>query len=106
MNDHEIEIAVRAAKIAAGLDPAQKYPPLEYIEHMTPQTAQAFWVRQVDRVLVSMIEAPEQEHERMTLQSEYAAYVKHTTDLRGEPLGYLAWLDTLHTEIITGEDDE
>lgn len=48
---NSLDTAVRIAKIRAGLDPAQAYPPARFYEHLGPKWEPQFWARQVDRVL-------------------------------------------------------
>lgn len=50
-----IDAAVAEAKVAAGLDPAKKYPPMEWVGHLDEQLSRAFWRRQTRRILDEMI---------------------------------------------------
>lgn len=49
-----LDVAVRAAKAAAGLDPAGKHLPMEFIEHLPTRLHKQFWQSAVDRVLNSI----------------------------------------------------
>lgn len=53
--DAEIDRAVAAAKVAAGLDPRRAYPPIEFHEHIEERLARPFWHRHTRRALDQMI---------------------------------------------------
>ena len=48
-----LAIAIRVAKIRAGLEPDDRTLPALFIEHMDPEWRRPFWERQLDRVLAS-----------------------------------------------------
>ena len=48
-----LEEAIRAAKVAAGVDPDAVYAPEVWIEHLAQEFVSPFWHWQVDRVLLN-----------------------------------------------------
>lgn len=54
VGNHEIDAAVRQAKLKAGLDPDQLYRPERFIESMEVKWRSPFWERQLDRVAESL----------------------------------------------------
>lgn len=58
----ELTEAIAAAKVAAGLDPAQAYSPNEWIDHLAPKMHRAFWRSQVDRVFDNLLERTRHNH--------------------------------------------
>lgn len=57
-----LDQAVRYAKVRAGLDPDQAYPPAQWTEHLEPHWRRPFWESQVDRVVESGLGSTRHNH--------------------------------------------
>lgn len=53
--DAELDRAVAAAKVSAGLDPSEMYPPVEFHEHIEARLQRPFWHRHTRRALDQML---------------------------------------------------
>lgn len=53
-----LDEAVREAKVSAGLNPDEKYPPAYFQHQLAPEWHQPFWSRQIDRVVADLTTQP------------------------------------------------
>lgn len=53
-----LDEAVREAKVAAGLNPDEKYPPAYFQHQIAPERCRPFWSRQIDRVVADLTAQP------------------------------------------------
>lgn len=102
-----LDEAVREAKIAAGLNPDEKFPPAYFVHQLAPEWRGPFWERQLDRVAAELFRQPNKEqmmhHHYMSTDSEGQPTFTCTAPLDAE---CHIWADCLSTDGCESDDED